>query len=319
VWRTRKCRWCKAASRRRCCGGLVVVVEPLRAQTREAALSPKVAKVRRSTWTFCANTSWWARIPASSRSLLLIVPLRFVEETSLSETEASKRRRHTSGRQPGMNQTPPMPLPLASTAPMPEGSSVMISSIRVGRLWRSWANAAKSDSCWRIGRVSRMRWVASRCCKAVCSAENNPREPGIARAMLRSSPSTRCHVSVDTRRCPASCVKMSRRRSARCGGRVTVRCSVSTIHPSKVFCVAHAPSPLRSFLTDAGSFWAGRNGSAGCNTSSMECSSVRVICRRRSSEPCARPKKSSTNTSIDPTGVVRIRRDGRNGTGGRRG
>jgi hypothetical protein len=200
VWTTRKWRWCNAASRRRCWGGFVVVVDPFFAQTSEAALSPRVAKVSRSTFTCWANTSWWAMMPANSRSLLLTVPLGRSVVMRDDVTEESNRRRHTIGRWPGTNHTPPIPLPLASTAPMPEGSSGMSSSIRVGRLWRSSAKAAKSVNCRRIGRVIRIRCAASRCCRAVCSAENSPLAPGSAKAMLRSSPSTRCHTSVETRR-----------------------------------------------------------------------------------------------------------------------
>ena len=50
------------------------MVDPFRAQLKDAALSPKMAKVRRSTSTCCARTSWWATRPANSRSLLLTVP-----------------------------------------------------------------------------------------------------------------------------------------------------------------------------------------------------------------------------------------------------
>jgi hypothetical protein len=140
----------------------VVVVDPFRAYTNEAALSPRVAKVRRSTSTCCASTSWRAIILASSSSLLFTVPFGCLAVMRQAWTDESNLRRHTIRRAPGMNHTLPMPCPLASTEPIPAGSSAMISSTQVGRLCRSVANAAKSVSCWRMGRVMRLQFLADR-------------------------------------------------------------------------------------------------------------------------------------------------------------
>jgi hypothetical protein len=78
--------------------------------------------------------------------------------------------------------------------------------------------------------------------------------PGIASTMLRSSPSSCCHfrqeVQVWERGMEA---RMSWRRARRCGGSSTVRFTVLMVQPSMLFLVAHAASPLNSYLMEIGS------------------------------------------------------------------
>jgi hypothetical protein len=145
--------------------------------------------------------------------------------------------------------------------------------------------------------VTRMRCLSA-CLSPNWRALNNPRPPGMAKTMERSSPRNLCHNLTPIRRFPRSSSKMSNNRVARRGGRVMVLSTVSMIHPKTSLIVDHEPSPLRSFLTEIGSSRVESFASGGFHTPSTMCHSRRLIVRRRLLLPWATPMKSSTKTSL---------------------
>jgi hypothetical protein len=144
--------------------------------------------------------------------------------------------------------------------------------------------------------IRRRRPCSSGCRKASCNVLNKPRDPGIASVIERSSPRRRCHVLVEMRRREGgteSRISWSRRR--RWGGSVNVFSLVSIIQPKTVFLVDHAPSPCRSFLTEAGSWrWPPSVLSSGRKTWSSVWRSTRCWFRRAEGGPCTSWMKSST-------------------------
>ena len=216
-------------------------------------LSHKVAMVCSRTSYVWAMTSRWAATPACSRSLLVMSPARLSAETTRFWRSGGKGLRHRLGRPVVSKKMPPMPGLAASTAPRIVGSSGTISAIRVGRDARSRARCSKLSRWDRTCLSMRTRfpseWV-SPCCKAL----KRPALPGTAMDMWRSSPKIRCHCFTLIRFLPRRPSKMASRRALLCSGSSRVRAIVSRIQPSRIFRVAQAPSPLRSFLTDVGSF-----------------------------------------------------------------
>lgn len=107
--------------------------------------------------------------------------------------------------------------------------------------------------------VMRTRW-RSVCWSAACRTENNPREPGSAGAMDRSSPKILCQrVTVNRLFGGSSHERTSRSRSRRCGGRCNVRVFASMSQPRTRFCGDHHTSPFCIFFVDAGSFRCGES------------------------------------------------------------
>jgi hypothetical protein len=150
--------------------------------------------------------SCWAMVPANSSSLLLITPVGLSKETREETTTGSKGERQRIGwvdpsEASGMKATPPMPGPAASQAPDMEGLPGSSSAIRVGRVSKETASHRKSSrKSWILSvRRSRRPW-SNGDRKAVCKVLNNPRAPGMPRAMERSSPRSWCQVLVETRR-----------------------------------------------------------------------------------------------------------------------
>ena len=122
----------------------MVVTEPRRIHETAATLSERVAEVISRQSTVAVSMSWWVTTAASSKSEMLMEPPGLEAETSRAERAAGKRRRQRSGAcwAPG-NQTPPMPTPEASQAPVGElvvwwGTSLWK---RVGRVLRLLARA----------------------------------------------------------------------------------------------------------------------------------------------------------------------------------
>lgn len=121
---------------------------------------------------------------------------------------AGKDVRQTRLRPFGRNQTPPIPAKEASHAPMQVGRSGTTSATLVGRLAREWAKTSKSSRCERMAGVIRTQW-RSLCRKPSCRVLKRPRPPGMARTMLRNSPSILCQRLTETRVRPWSSLKMS--------------------------------------------------------------------------------------------------------------
>jgi hypothetical protein len=114
-------------------------VDPLRCQNSVGVLSvrDRIVRSRRSKhWT---AASWWTRLPANSKSLLVMVPWGLPQLTSDAVMSGGKGARQTIGGAgcaessvgdqaratavgPG-RRTPPMPLPAASWALVTVGES----------------------------------------------------------------------------------------------------------------------------------------------------------------------------------------------------
>ena len=138
------------------------------------------------------------------------------------------------------------------------------------------------------------------------------RAPGRARDMDRSSPKTLCHFLIDTLRCVTGMlIRISARRSCRCGGRDMVIATVSTIHPNTFRTVDHEQSPFISFFNDTGSRRVtSSSASKGRKIESIACIKMDRT-RRWSFFPWQRPIKSSTKIS---TYCSFFRVDGRAGS-----
>ena len=139
----------------------MVVVEPFRCQYTLAVLSDPVHMVRSRTSANWAITSWWATLPQSSKSLLVIVPVGLEKDTSKSCMRFENGWRHKYGwtvpSSEGIKKTPPIPVPAASQAPITAGVVGMISEILVGREERSRASQRKSSRKPWAALVSRNR------------------------------------------------------------------------------------------------------------------------------------------------------------------
>jgi hypothetical protein len=156
-------------------------------------------------------------------------PLLFVEETRRDVIVASNWKRQSRGGRCRLveSHTPPMPKDEASTVPKKAGVESTISAHRVGRLPRFWSSQRKSSSwSWTAG-VRRRRsagWGLAEWTMTDWSWENRPRPPGMARVMLRSSPTSCCHFLREVRVCRrGSASRSSPSRSRRCGGSSIVR------------------------------------------------------------------------------------------------
>lgn len=152
----------------------------------------------------CARISCCAIEPVSSRSLLVMSPCGLLKDTKRCWIVFGKRLRQRMGtisRPTGTKWTPPIPSFAASTAPKVAGNiSGTSSAILVGLRLRSLANHRKSSRKSCTGLLSRILRLSSVGCRsASCNVENNPRAPGMAAAMDRSSPSTWCQALVETR------------------------------------------------------------------------------------------------------------------------
>lgn len=173
-------------------------------------------------------------------------------ETTRSWMSCGNGWRHRIGGWPGQNRTPPIPALAASTAWRTVGSSGTSSAMRVGRRQRSCARRSKSSIWARMWRL--MRTLPSPASlRPSWRAPNSPALPGIPTDIKRSSPSTFCHFLTLIRFFPRSMSKMSWRRCFLWSGSSRVPRMVSMIQPRMSFRVAHEPSPLRSFLTEAAS------------------------------------------------------------------
>jgi hypothetical protein len=143
-----------------------------------------------------------------------------------------------------------------------------------------------------------------------------PVPPGMARVMLRSSPSSWCHCLRATRRRPLNRSNNSWTRCKRCGGSSIVPRMVSINQPRTVLSVDQHASPFNIFLTEAGSCRVlGSVESRGRRTSSKANKRIRRTRPRRACDPCAAPIASSTKTS-KYCNFLRRRRDDRGALGG---
>ena len=118
----------------------------------------------------------------------------------------------------------------------------------------------------------------------------------------RSCPRMRCHLLRAMRLTPASSVKMVARVCLRCAGSSRVCRTKSMVQPRMTLREFQLPSPRDIFLTDAGSRMF-PEASSGCEIMpSMAWSrwSLRLFIRRV--PPCPTWMKSSTKTSVTPTG-----------------
>jgi hypothetical protein len=155
--------------RRSLAGGPVVVVDPLRVQYMVAMLSVASFVVRSRMSKHWAAHSCWKRLPASSRSELLMSPVGLSKVTNRSRMFFGKTTRQRTGRlvvrrwrrlEPvdvkemtrllrgtavsSGNHTPPAPRPEASWAPTNVGAVGTNSCMRVGRASKSWRIHSKS-------------------------------------------------------------------------------------------------------------------------------------------------------------------------------
>ena len=258
-------------------------------------LSVSVLTVRSRQSLCWARMSKWAICPASSRSEFVIAPCGLAVETRSDWIGNGKVCRQTSGLNVGSpeSQTPPMPAPLASAAPMATGRSGTISPRRVGREPRSRARWCRSEIASRIGWLRRMRCLSG-WLKPVCSVLKNPCPPGTAKIILRSSPKALCQSLSETRRRSLRPSNISKRRNRRCSGSSIVSATESTIQPRRTFRVAHFASPFANLLSEIGSLRCLESvGQFGRKTSSMEWNIVERTRSRSPGWPCASPRKSS--------------------------
>ena len=86
--------------------------------------------------------------------------------------------------------------------------------------------------------------------------------------------------------------------------------TVSRIQPSMTFRVPQLPSPLRSFFKDTASFRFKADTLGMARTLSMECNRCRRRAFSRRRPPCPSCMKSSTKTSVVPSGRRRAQFDG---------
>ena len=265
------------AIRRSLAGGPVVVVDPLRVQYMVAKLSVESFVVRSRMSKHWAAHSCWKRLPASSRSELLMSPVGLSKVTRRSRMFLGKTTRHRMGRRVvrrwrraepfevnettrlrrGMaessgNQTPPAPKPEASWAPTRVGAVGTNSCMRVGLSARSLRIHSKSaKASWKD--LVRRRRLPSEERRAACNELNKPRVPGRASDIDRSSPRIWYHRSRDKRDWVTGMLaSSSAKRCSRRGGRRIVIATVSISQPRTFLRVLQLASPWRSFLTDWG-------------------------------------------------------------------
>jgi hypothetical protein len=132
----------------------VVVTEPLRCQNTVGVLSCSAAMVISVMLLVEAMTSGCATAAASSRSLLVMVPVGLDVEIRRDLMVSGRRWRHTNAWycgwaseewSVGMKKTPPSPMPLASVAPITKGGDGTSSNSRVGRESKLCASHRKSS------------------------------------------------------------------------------------------------------------------------------------------------------------------------------
>ena len=127
----------------------MVVVDPFWNQCTFTILSNKVPIVLSKILANWAMTSWCAMLPHNSRSLLLIVPLRLVEETSFDWTDFENSFLQRMGTMVPLsdriNAISPIPGPAASHAPRRAWLLGTNSAIRVGRDARLLSSHRKSS------------------------------------------------------------------------------------------------------------------------------------------------------------------------------
>jgi hypothetical protein len=198
--------------RRSLAGGPVEVVEPLRVQYIVAMLSVASLVVRSWTSKHWAAASCWMRLPASSRSELVMSPPGLSNVTNRSRIFWGNLYRQRTGRRvvsrcrhlsPWLlrettrarrgiavssgNHTPPAPRPEASWAPTSVGAVGTSSCNRVGREARSRRIHSKSvRESWNA--FPSRRRLPSYDRRAAWRELNRPRVPGSARDIDRSSP-----------------------------------------------------------------------------------------------------------------------------------
>ena len=146
--------------------------------------------------------------------------------------------------------------------------------------------------------------------RASWRAQKSPADPGTATDTNRSLPRMLIQDLLLTRLAPFSSVKIWARDSFRWAGSSIVCRMVSMIHPNTSLRVFQLPSPFNNFFRDM---------------ASLRCFSSSVGCAKISSTACSRclrrtiirffppwPSwmKSSTKTSLVPSGLVKGRLDG---------
>ena len=188
----------------------------------------------------------------NSRSEFVMSPVGFLNETSLFWIDIGKDALAVFCLETAVLfgfTTPPHANPKASWYFDKTESSGTISCIFVGLFSISLCKYRKSSSaaCTPFERLLR-------CFESVRSANciwlNNPRAPGSAAAMERSSPRTLCHFLADVLFCDGRIwSRISCRHTIRCSGSSRVSLIVSIIQPSTNFKEAHVQSPWSIFFS----------------------------------------------------------------------
>lgn len=232
-------------------------------------------------------------------------PVGLSHETSRCWMSEGNGARHKIGRRSRRRSksTPPMPALAASQSPPIAAGFRTTSAIDVGRSCKDLASHSQSASSAWLWRVRWTRPFLSARTSASCMCEKRPSDPGSATVMLRSSPMSCRQALREHRVRDWKDVMSSMSRSARCGGNSMVPLTLSTSQPRSTFVVAQHESPLRSFFTLTGSWRGSSPCSKGRKTRSNEWRRDRRTRFRRARSPCAKPRKSSTKTSMYASGL----------------
>lgn len=138
--------------------------------------------------------------------------------------------------------------------------------------------------------------------RASCITQNRPALPGTPFCMNRSFPRMRCQLRELTLRFPFKPSKMSAKVFLRCAGISRVCRAVSSTQPRISLRVFQLPSPLRSFLMDMASSRPGSAAEGWAKTSSTAHRRWLRRASRRAGPPWPSCRKSSTYTSVSPSG-----------------
>ena len=141
--------------------------------------------------------------------------------------------------------------------------------------------------------------------RANCRALKRPEDPGMATEMNPSLPRMRRHFLALMRLQGPSSANILARDCLRWGGSSRVCLTVLTIQPRSSLRVDQLPSPFFIFLRDTASFRWSWETSGLDRTASMECRRCRHRVPMRLGPPCPSWMKSSTKTSVWPTGRLK--------------
>ena len=270
------------------------------AHDTEGVLSQWRSSVRCLVTATPSQTNHWSNTPAISRSELVMVPLGFLSDTTLSVMSCGHCSLHTMlWNDPARHiKTPPAPSAEASVYATHDGVCGTNSNTCVGRVAIDRSSVAQSRNDLFItpavpvythfGLVASIRLKgAQRPLPAGSPMAACLRRPtifsnlwkGMLRLLVMSRSSANMLVSFD-------------------GGSSRHLAAPSKSHPRISLRTSHSPSPSSSFLIEMGSspIWPLTDG--GGKTPCMACSNARDRCRRRlASVHCISEQKSSTYTS----------------------